>query len=100
MICLACGDCCNRMSPITHARCPHVMEPVPTVFVCGAYDARPRECQDHDFPARVCPVGMMTLHIDSAEAMRQRADLAWEHQRTAFIIARAARNFLLTRRKL
>ena len=80
MTCLACGDCCNRMSPFTHGKCPNVVESKPTVFVCGIYNSRPEECVKHDYPCHVCPVGLNTLGITDPEAMRQRADLAWGEQ--------------------
>ena len=65
MYCLACGDCCKRMSPLSSANvpCPKlVMEG--DIAVCSDYEHRPEECVRHDFPARICPIGMSVLGID------------------------------------
>lgn len=80
MICLACGDCCNRMSPLTHGKCPHVLEIEASFFVCKVYPFRPKECVDHNFPSHVCPIGLSVLGICDSETMRIRADRACELQ--------------------
>lgn len=61
MMCLHCGDCCRRMSPISAPDpCPHIIEVQGMVF-CGIYDSRPQQCKDHDFPASKCPIGVSVL---------------------------------------
>lgn len=75
MKCLACGDCCNRMSPRTGGKCDRVVELEPSVFVCGDYMNRPEQCVSHDFPCPVCPVGMNTLGIRETSEIELRLEL-------------------------
>lgn len=54
------------MSPINGGYCPVLKEeetPSGTVFFCGDYANRPKECKDHDYPASVCPIGAKTLGL-------------------------------------
>ena len=81
MDCLHCGDCCLRMSPINHGRCPIVVQKG-TFYLCGDYKHRPVECKNHQFPARWCPIGMDVLKLhypDDLDKIRQRIDYAHEH---------------------
>lgn len=74
MDCLHCGDCCKRMSPISAPEpCPHLIEQGTFVF-CGRYKRRPRECREHEFPARMCPIGMDVLDIQTPDELRKRID--------------------------
>ena len=80
MYCLYCGDCCKRMSPVSHPDpCPHMVEQDGFCF-CSVYDHRPKECRDHEYPARFCPIGLGVLKLDtnSPDAVRQRIDTGWE----------------------
>ena len=79
MDCLHCGDCCERMSPISNPDpCPHIVRVEdkvlggkPFVF-CGCYDVRPQQCRDHRFPASKCPIGIDVLGIRNANAAHMR----------------------------
>jgi len=74
MYCLHCGDCCRRMSPISAPDpCPHLVE-IGTFVFCGIYENRPKECRDHDYPARVCPIGASMLNLPTPDDLRQRID--------------------------
>ena len=80
MYCLYCGDCCKRMSPISQPEpCPYLIEKDSFCF-CSVYDHRPKECANHDFPARFCPVGVDVLKLDvhSTDVMRLRIDTGWQ----------------------
>lgn len=77
MQCLACGDCCRRMSPISNPHpCPHLIW-VGDIAGCLIYDERPPECAKHDFPANYCPVGMSVLKITTPEALSLRIDTVY-----------------------
>jgi hypothetical protein len=73
MYCLHCGDCCKRMSPISNSEpCPHIITDGIYTF-CGIYKDRPRECVNHKFQARFCPVGLYVLKLtDIIEIQIQR----------------------------
>jgi hypothetical protein len=74
MYCLHCGDCCKRMSPLSAPEpCPHLIERE-TFFFCGIYDSRPKECSNHRFHTRVCPVGDSILNLQTLDAIRKRID--------------------------
>ena len=80
MYCLYCGDCCKRMSPISQPdSCPYLIEQDGFCF-CSVYDQRPKECQDHEYPARFCPIGLdvLKLDINNTDAIRQRIDTGLE----------------------
>ena len=78
MECLSCGWCCNTMSPITHGKCPNVVEPKAGFFLCKDYDNRPVECHNHSFPGRVCPLGSNVLNLNTTLEVEQRIDDVWE----------------------
>ena len=44
--------------------------------LCLTYDHRPKECQNHEYPARFCPIGLGVLKLDTnnPDAIRQRVD--------------------------
>ena len=59
MICLHCGSCCRELSPISNPEpCPHIVVDDMGLTWCGIYEKRPQACQDHDYNAVVCPVGL------------------------------------------
>ena len=77
MYCLHCGDCCLRMSPLNQGQCPLVVE-CGTYYFCGDYEHRPKECRDHEYPARFCPIGMdkLGLHYpNDLDKIRERIDI-------------------------
>lgn len=79
MNCLHCGDCCRRFSPLTrdeHVPCPHIVE-VDGFVLCGAYERRPEQCANHDYPSRHCPIGIDVLDIQSSDEVRARIDGGW-----------------------
>lgn len=81
MLCLACGDCCARFSPLTEdetIECPHLRRKGDVAY-CAIYpchpaarDIRPKQCRDHDYPSSVCPVGRDVLGIHDANALAAR----------------------------
>ena len=74
MICLACGNCCKTMSPLTDSEttpCP-LFTMHDSVSHCERYQDRPIECANHDFPMVYCPIGQDVLHIDNEDAIRHR----------------------------
>jgi hypothetical protein len=75
--CLACGDCCKRMSPLSTDTCPHLVEQS-GVYSCSSYEKRPEQCINHTFHgARFCPVGTSVLGITTRDAMSQRIDMLY-----------------------
>jgi hypothetical protein len=50
------------MSPITNGEepCPNLIE-YKGFWFCGDYENRPFECENHNFVARFCPVGLDVL---------------------------------------
>jgi hypothetical protein len=86
MYCLYCGDCCKRMSPLTHPNpCPQLIKRG-TFYFCGTYDKRPTECKNHEYPARFCPIGIdvLKLDINDTEALHKRVDDGWEIIQSGF----------------
>lgn len=77
MECLHCGDCCLRMSPITGGECPYVIK-VDKYYFCSTYDNRPKECKNHDFPSRFCPIGMSQFKLKDIDSIRMHIDEAWK----------------------
>jgi hypothetical protein len=77
MECLACGDCCKRMSPLSNPNpCPR-LQMNGDIAHCADYENRPAECKRHDYPARVCPIGMDILNVTTSESVQQRAYNVW-----------------------
>ena len=86
MECLACGDCCKRMSPLspepadgwTTEPCP-LLEMHGDIAHCARYQERPGECAAHGFPARVCPIGLsvLGLSMEVPEEVQRRAYLVY-----------------------
>jgi len=72
MYCLHCGDCCRRMSPIA-IPCPYIMKVKDYVF-CSEYPNRPKECKNHNFDARFCPIGLDVLKLSYPEDIEQIRD--------------------------
>ena len=82
MECLACGDCCRRMSPVSgeDVPCPFLTTDG-TICSCAAYERRPAQCANHDFPSRFCPVGVSVLGLDDATRVAQRIDEVWARRK-------------------
>ena len=80
MYCLYCGDCCNRMSPITDNGDPCPLLIVKDNFyVCSDYHNRPKQCEHHMFSSRFCPIGLDVLKLNNnIEHIRKRIDDGWE----------------------
>jgi len=79
MYCLHCGDCCRRMSPIA-IPCPFIIKIKNYVF-CSKYNDRPKECKNHKFRARFCPIGLDVLKLkypDDIDKIRDRIDVGDE----------------------
>ena len=80
MYCLHCGDCCLRMSPISNSECPKLIQK-DTYYLCSIYTNRPKQCENHDFPSRFCPVGMSKLGLhypQDLEKIKDRIDIGWK----------------------
>ena len=79
MECLACGDCCRRMSPLSRQSDELNPEPCPllemhgNISFCTNYKNRPEECKNHSFPCNVCPIGVDTLKLSSVTEVQWRA---------------------------
>lgn len=88
MYCLYCGDCCKRMSPISQPEpCPYLVEQGGFYF-CFTYEHRPKECQNHEYPTRFCPIGLGVLKLgtDNPDAIRRRIDKGWSMIKEGLII--------------
>ena len=78
MLCLACGDCCKRMSPIMpetdelNKECCRNLVMLGDIAHCTDYKCRPKECELHDFPASICPIGLDVLNLVESEDIQQR----------------------------
>lgn len=75
MICLHCGDCCLRMSPLG-SPCPWLVERGGFYF-CNNYEGRPKECRNHQCPFSICPVGIEKLSIHNSEQLHRRIDTGY-----------------------
>jgi hypothetical protein len=73
MYCLNCGWCCERLSPLTENEsipCPHLIER-DGMKLCDIYEHRPKQCRDHDFPAKICPIGRDVLNLSEEDAIER-----------------------------
>lgn len=75
MICLHCGDCCSRMSPLG-SPCPKLVRHG-SFYFCSDYENRPRECATHGFPFPVCPIGIEKLGIVGVKQLYERIDTGY-----------------------
>ena len=69
MYCLNCGWCCEHLSPITNDEnitCPRLIER-DGMKICSDYENRPKQCRDHEFPAKFCPVGLDVLKLSNRD---------------------------------
>jgi len=65
------------MSPISQPEpCPYLVEDGSFVF-CTRYNNRPKECANHEYQARFCPIGMQILGLNSPDKLRGRIDTGW-----------------------
>lgn len=80
MYCLNCGWCCERMSPLTkdgNTPCPLLVE-TNGMKICSDYENRPKQCRDHEFPAKFCPIGMDVLGLDREVVARRVQENDWK----------------------
>ena len=79
MYCLHCGDCCIRMSPLTSddTPCPKLIKDN-TFYFCSINSHKPKQCNNHRFPAHICPIGMSVLGYTTLEEARIRIDEGYE----------------------
>ena len=77
MDCLYCGDCCRRYSPLSSGPCPRLVE-IGDMCLCSAYERRPDECRNHEFPFRFCPVGMEILGLYDPVKIARRIDSIYD----------------------
>ena len=66
MKCLHCGDCCIRfaipeLDKPAGVRCKYLTDD----NLCELWDKeeRPKVCNDHDYPASICPIGLAKLEL-------------------------------------
>ena len=74
MNCLHCGNCCLTMSPLNQGHCP-IVKQEGTFYLCGDYERRPKECRNHEYHTRFCPIGMDVLKLhypDDLDKIRDR----------------------------
>jgi len=64
------------MSPLG-SPCKFIIQIDDFIF-CSVYSKRPKECVNHDFPSRYCPVGAMTLGINEISEIHKRVDRGYE----------------------
>lgn len=52
---------------------------VDNFYFCGNYQERPRECANHDFPSKFCPIGLSKLGISAndLDTIRSRIGTGW-----------------------
>ena len=62
MLCLRCGWCCKKMSPISDGICPHLSYQK-NIAICEIYENRPYECYKFSFPSDICPIGKTEYEI-------------------------------------
>ena len=68
------------MSPLSHPEpCPHLVT-IRDFVLCTVYPYRPKECVNHEYPARFCPIGLDVLKLDPSDSdkVRSRIDEGWE----------------------
>ncbi len=83
MICLSCGDCCQKMSPLSEGPCPYLIEHPNRVILCSVYGRRPQACKDHKYPQKWCPVGIAVLGITDSSSLAAREHYLWDLTREA-----------------
>ncbi|HAW58648.1 MAG TPA: hypothetical protein DCX03_06500 [Bacteroidales bacterium] len=66
------------MSPVSEGPCPNLIN-IGDYYFCKNYQNRPKECKNHTFPSRFCPIGIDILHISNPEAARNRLNTGWDH---------------------
>ncbi len=76
MECLHCGDCCERMSPIS-SPCPRIKKNGSFIF-CGAYENRPDDCIRHSHPFKWCPIGFEKLRMQNPQDVAARIDAGYD----------------------
>jgi hypothetical protein len=83
MECLHCGDCCLRMSPVSAPDpCPYLTKEE-NFYFCGIYKSRPKECRDHAYPSRFCPIGLDLLKLDDPIRVSMRIDDGWNRTQSS-----------------
>ena len=77
MECLHCGDCCERMSPVSAPEpCPFLARDGDFVF-CDIYDNRHVDCVAHRHPYKFCPIGVDKLGLKDSQEIARRIDEGW-----------------------
>jgi hypothetical protein len=78
MNCLHCGECCLHYSPFDAPNpCRHLIIDGDFYF-CGIYENRPKECANHTYPFRHCPIGIEKLGLDDPIKVSIRIDQGYE----------------------
>jgi hypothetical protein len=71
MECLYCGDCCLRLAPLIP--CPSLVSDGDFYF-CMDYKGRPKQCKNHTYYGRFCPIGITKLKLDNPMQVSVRID--------------------------
>jgi len=64
------------MSPLDQGCCPLVVKEK-NYYYCSDYEHRPKECRNHEYPARFCPIGLTVLKLiypGDLDKIRERID--------------------------
>ena len=64
MLCVRCGDCCIRFEiPELNKRAGVICQHLTENNLCKLWDKpeRPKVCNNHDYPASICPIGINKL---------------------------------------
>jgi len=72
MNCLYCGTCCKELSPFGNP-CKYLKEEG-SYNLCSIYEHRPKQCRDHKYPYRHCPVGLQKTGIEDTTKLAMRID--------------------------
>ncbi len=65
------------MSPLSHGPCPQIIQKGNFIF-CRIYKNRPKQCQNHTFHSRHCPVGLEKLKLQEPIDISRRIDDGWD----------------------
>lgn len=77
MNCLHCGDCCRRMSPLDNPLpCRNIIE-IDGMTFCRDYENRPKECKNHEFDGRFCPIGISIVKPNTPQDAYNRINHAY-----------------------
>jgi len=70
------------MSPISNPNpCPHLIikesNYVRPYHFCGIYENRPKECENHSFPMRFCPIEISIFNFDNPTSIQVHLEIGY-----------------------